>query len=216
MSQNPLLQLHIEGQQFWRETLNVVFPDSIPDRKEWASLEDIIKILNIIGKKTNHAFFPQGGGFDVESACASEHERGCLEITFDGGVDIMKPEKLTFFKVNDTLLCSYFKLSLGKLQPSGVYPGLTDYEMVKDTNGHYSDADEDYYSTDDFRIVKRMFKGDIYIFGKGSPYNVAKFSKILFDAYVPEYSKRDLPENEFNNFLNILSIAYKEKNLDPL
>ena len=207
------LELHISNQRKWQDTLLQIFPQHIPDQKEWKKLGDISNLLNIIGQKENHAFFPNGGGLDVINAQPSIHEAGCLEVNFDGLINILQPAKMTFFKVNGTLLCSYFKVSLITLRPSQVHPNTTECEEVMDKQGDYYSTDRGYAPESGARRITRLLRGDIYIFGKGSPYNTVKFHQPFerFDAYLNGYTRRELPEVEFNQFLDNLSTAYKKE-----
>lgn len=101
----------------WQVVQYKLFPSSMPEYAEWTNLQEICKILNILGgiDSLNHVFFHNGGGLDLEGAKMS-HERGLLELDF-GTPYLMKPKRLMFCSFDKKLEWNYFYLELEKLEP---------------------------------------------------------------------------------------------------
>ena len=213
-------ELHAKFQKEWVAILSKVFPDPvIPERYEWKSTEDILTILNIIGKKNkNHLFFPTGGGLDLTGADKAKYEFGCIELKFDEIRAIVKPGHLEFYKIDNTLSCSYFRLILADLAPSGCYEDLScKREELLDIEGKY--ASRSYWDQGEYhgetlpesaRLVIREWGKCMLIFGKGSPYNTEKFGKI--DAYFKEMT--NMETDKLNSFLIKLSAAANKAGRD--
>jgi hypothetical protein len=172
----------------WDELLHVLFGGSIPDESIWKDKTDIIRILNLIGKKPNinHIFFPSGGGLDLVGARDSVEE-DCIEIYFhEKTADIVRPKELIFQSFGNPYEWAYFRLETNKLEPSGVYENLKGQreELTEITPGDYMDRsywDEGFTGYDESgrklllpesaRVITRLFSGAFVIFAKGSLYN---------------------------------------------
>lgn len=172
----------------WRDAIKNIFPQGIPERCEWTSISEIIKVLNVIGKKNvNHTFYPTGGGLDLIGADVC-HEKNCIKL-YTGGraYDVVKPSKLIFnsFKEDCEGEWSYFRLETYPLEPSNVYEEVSgDYEEVVciddnmyidrgywDEGFYYGEDGMEKRFTDRDVVVTRFFKGAFAIFAKPSTYN---------------------------------------------
>ena len=178
---------HIRNNKQWTQVLNKLFPISIPRRVIWEDIDEIIKVLQILGStpNLNHLFLPGGGGFDLLNARKSVEE-GCIELDFEF-IYIVKPKRLIFESFGVDTNWNYFRLETGGLHPSGVYDEKTLDEEISETvsethPGKYLDyevaAHPSYYEEighdipDETRHVRRYFKGDFVIFNKRSHYNL--------------------------------------------
>lgn len=198
----------------WSSMLHMIFPQKeIPLKHEWHSLLEILGVLNIIGAHSpNHLFFPTGGGMDFENAGFAEYEEpGCIELRFSGGgsTSIVKPARLEFHKIDDSMAFSYFRLNLAPLVPftgAQALPWLR--EGLVDMNGTYIPRkhwDSGIYDgkpiPDDSRLIYREWGKCMLIFGKGSPYNCVTTAS--FDSYMPETTTMDT--EKFNEMLKRFS-----------
>ena len=172
----------------WETTLRELFPEGIPSAAEWRDVSTIISILNKLGSipSLNHTFTPPGGGLDLSGAKMSV-EQGCIELNFDGIVDIVKPTFLKFYSfLEKNLEWAYFRLETGGIEPSGIYKNNTFCyeELTELRSGKYIDrsyADIGFFGHDHegnekplpetARVVSRMFEGTFVTFAKGSIYN---------------------------------------------
>jgi YD repeat-containing protein len=173
----------------WEKLLRRIFPDGIPVRYRWDDLDEIIRVLDIIGsvELTNHIFSPHGGGLDLTGAERAP-EPGCVELHYGGSADVSKPAGLFFESFGeDKLEWAYFRLENRTLKPSGVYEELyfdTHEEVTHLGGGEYApraiwDQGNLGYDEDGDEIplpseakpVFRNFSGAFVIFAKGSIYN---------------------------------------------
>ncbi len=107
--------------QDWKNIHHSIFGENIPHHYEWNTRDEIIRVLNAIGKvkDSNHIFFPSGGGMDLEGAIFS-HEKDCIEL--NAGVPcVLKPCKLVFESIDSDFNWDYFRVEISRLRPSGVY-----------------------------------------------------------------------------------------------
>jgi len=174
----------------WTRIHHEIFGNTIPSRYEWTKPEDIVAVLNKIGRvpNSNHSFFPMGGGLDLEGARLAEEPR-CIELNF-GLRHVVRPDKLIFERVDDNQEWNYFRLETLELEPSGLYElsdDAYDEELVDLGNGEYIHRnywDEGSYDgkplPKNARPLTRLFRGAIVIFKKMSWYNHASGK---FDAY---------------------------------
>jgi serine/threonine-protein kinase len=169
--------------------LRRIFPNGIPIRYRWDDLDEIIRVLDLIGsvELTNHTFSPHGGGLDLTGAERSP-EPGCIELNYGGSADISKPAGL-FFEAfgDDKLEWAYFRLENRTLKPSGVYEELyfdTHEELTHLGGGEYlprsiwdqgnlgyDEGGDEIPLPDEAKPVFRNFSGAFVIFAKGSIYN---------------------------------------------
>jgi len=210
----------------WRKLVEDLFPVSIPEMARWTELDDIIKVLDRIGKQYgrnfNHMFFPYGGGLDLTGAKRSI-EQGCVELDADGLAYICKPRELTFYAVENEPDWMYFQLDTSPLKDSGVYEDIDEDEFSEELTevapGEYADRsvwDYGYYVYDDSgkeerlrksaRVVTRILRGSLVIFCKASWYNLVQGSK--FDAYNAIHQK--CTAEEFYQLIKKLAKETKE------
>ena len=211
------LEIHADFErinpQEWKYAQKKLFPISTPSHAEWTDIETIVSVLNTIGPKTNlnHLFFPSGGGLDLEHAKFSEWETGCIELTTDGLVSILKPKVLQFegFGVGEEW--DYFRLECDFLEPSGVYdePSLRGYEEVLDLGGGRY-VNRSYWDYGEFdgeplpegaKPISRYFEGSFVIFQKTSTYNR------IPATYDGRHSK--MSAKEFRDFI-VNMVAHKK------
>lgn len=201
-------QYHEHNPLQWREAQQKLFPVAVPLCASWERFDDIIAVLNIIGKSSNlnHLFFPSGGGLDLEGAVKSHREPDCIELITSGCINIVRPDKLVFYAFDDDPQWNYFRLETSGLHPSGVYQNLRKdlfYEEVTDVAGAvYADRscwDDGEYGGESLpensRLVSRYFHGSFVIFQKTSIYNMItetydarheKFGAERFRAHIAE------------------------------
>lgn len=218
-------QFHEQNRFEWEELRRRLFPFGAPAHVEWTNLEDIALVLSVLGERSNmnHMFYPNGGGMDIETAYLSPHEEGCIEI-HAGGIDLLRPAKLTFDAIRGGDLFNYFRLELAELKPSNVYEprdGRRYEEVLRLGNSsHYVDRSHyDYGEYDErplpegSRVVSRFFNGSFVITSKASPYNLAHGK---WDAYDARHDK--MSPKEFREHMQQLSDAFsdfKQKKLGP-
>lgn len=172
----------------WDELLWTLFKGNIPTGCRWETKEDMINVLNHIGKypNVNHTFLPSGGGLDLKGA-ADSYEPGCLELRLgEQGAYVIQPRALTFQSFDAPHEWSYFRLDTDPIQPSGVYEGLhrQSEELTEISPLEYVERiywDEGYCGYDEngylaplpesARLVIRFFSGSFVIFAKASTYN---------------------------------------------
>lgn len=165
----------------WKRMINGLFNGNVPDYMEWSEINDIIKVLDYVGKHDadNHTFLPDGGGLDL-IGCKESNEEGCLELLF-GTSHIVKPKRLI---LQHFPICeyewTYFRLETNQLAPSGVYQSITrDYEeLVELSAGNY--ISRRHWDIDDYngqplpheaRLIARVLNGSFVTFSKASIYN---------------------------------------------
>lgn len=185
----------------WTTIINQIFTIGIPKFAEWDNNNEIINVLNKIGsfKNSNHMFYPDGGGMDLESASQS-FERNCIEIN-TGFNEILSPKRLTFHSFPN-LDWSYFRLELNEIKKTGVYSYQLDFreELCELEPLHY--VSREHWDTHEYnyeplpegsRLIERRLKGSLLIVGKGSRYN----------EYSPTYDGRHdkYSDTEFREYL---------------
>lgn len=164
----------------WKYIQNTLFGKIIPDTAKWTNIDDIIMVLNLLGKmpNLNHMFIPSGGGQDFEYAERAEEE-DCICIKSLGNV-ILKPKSLYAENIEKDYIWSYFRLELEELPPVSEQRNIQTYEtLTEDVPGHYVSwkcGNYGYYEDDKplpkgYRTVQRYIKGSFVIFSKSSVYN---------------------------------------------
>ncbi len=170
----------------WEEKVKSIFPVSIPKKCEWTETEDMINVLNWIGKPSlNHMLLPNGGGLDLTSSEVAI-EGGCIKLFSGNTFDIVKPKRLIFNSLGGDCSWDYFRLEIEPLDPSGVYDfdTLDREELAYLSDGTYLDRsywdrgyyDDDYGNRKEFTqedtVVSRYLKeGAFIIVAKTSIYN---------------------------------------------
>jgi serine/threonine-protein kinase len=145
-----------------------------------------VVVLNLLGQTNslNHMFYPSGGGNDLEAACLSNCELGCIELQ-TGHSQIVRPISLTLETFPGDPQWNYFRLETGALGPSQAYRRRAKSKEIEEyvtevRPGIYAPSscwDEGRYDGKPLpktaRPVIRWFAGAFVIFQKTSFYNLA-------------------------------------------
>lgn len=168
----------------WLFLSRYLFGDNQPESSAWGNVQQIIKILNIIGSFPvyNHMMFSDTGGLDFQYA-EEANEKGCIYI-YDtmGYCFVVKPKKLYYESFDEDYRWNYFQLELDTLQPIIKENGEIAYEyLVEDYPGKYVsgvysqygvyDYDSGEKLPENYKIVNRYLKGKFLIVLKMGPYN---------------------------------------------
>jgi serine/threonine-protein kinase len=170
----------------WRDALSKLFPQGAPARAVWEDPAQIVVVLNLLGQTNslNHMFYPSGGGNDLEAACLSNCELGCIELQ-TGHSQIVRPISLTLETFPGDPQWNYFRLETGALGPSQAYRRRAKSKEIEEyvtevRPGIYAPSscwDEGRYDGKPLpktaRPVIRWFAGAFVIFQKTSFYNLA-------------------------------------------
>ncbi len=172
----------------WGALQSFLFPVNVPQRTMWTRPEDIVSIINILGKhaELNHMFAPDGGGLDLKGAQFSA-EPDCIELAFSPKIAvILKPRVLIFESFPGFPEWSYFRLETNRLAPSGTYDSTpaTYEELLEIAPGEYLPRDlydQGFLGFDDqgeeipfpkgTRVVSRQYIGSYVVFAKASHFN---------------------------------------------
>jgi hypothetical protein len=165
--------------QAWENLIREIFPAIVPQSCLWTNLDDIVAILNIVGKypDSNHTFMPDGGGLDLRGA-QEALEMGCIELVYDHSWDVVKPKGLYFESFGNDSQWAYFRLETGGLRSiesegNGICGEVTDLGGGHYVNVAFWDVNE--YEGKPLpqgsRRITRYFGGAFVVFGKGSVYN---------------------------------------------
>ncbi|MBE6047759.1 MAG: serine/threonine protein kinase [Clostridium sp.] len=199
----------------WEYVQRKLFGKIVPDRASWSDREDIVKVLNLLGRmpNLNHMFVPTGGGIDLDSAEIAAEE-GCIALNESfGNPDIIKPKRLIVENISKDYEWSYFRLELEALQPIFQDKDF-DFEfeeVTEDIPGHYESwicANYGYYENGEplpkgARMVARYIRGSFVIFLKTSIYNK------INGTYDARHNKMNA--EEFREYIEILRKEYNEK-----
>ncbi|MBS1779714.1 MAG: hypothetical protein JST70_10350 [Bacteroidetes bacterium] len=203
---------------YWIAAIDNIFPEGVPERKQWRDLKSISKILSAISAipDLNHTFFPSGGGLDLDGCILSKSERGCLELNF-GVSHIVKPNILYFESFGGDYQWNYFRLELDALQP--IEEDAKDYfdeELTELSPGEYVEGyhwDDKSYDGEPLpataRLVIRVLKGAFVIFRKTSVYNTTHGK---LDAYDGRHN--NMSADEFRNHIKEYKAAYEKYNAE--
>lgn len=206
----------------WRELLIDLFPLAVPQQASWTDLNQIVPILNRLGKSNslNHTFFPNGGGMDLDGAVASVIEPGCAELDL-GRAHILKPKKLTFEGFPGDPAWNYFRLDLDELKPCGAFgegANHWDEEGTEIAPGEYAPLycwdNNDYQGEplpEGARPIVRCFRGSFLIVSKTSIYNLAHGP---LDGYDGRHDT--MSASEFRTFMESYRKAAIKAKYDPL
>ena len=190
----------------WLFLKNQIFAKSAPSSAIWRNTDEIIEILNIIGKTPayNHMLFSDGGGLDFSSAEKAAEEECIYLYTESNGCFVVKPKRLIYEGFEEDVRWNYFLLELEDLSVVNEKNENVDCEsLVEDTPGHYVDASCANYGVynydsgerlpDGYRVIKRYLHGKMLIVLKSGLYNKiqgtydgrhGQFSSEGFRAYV--------------------------------
>ncbi len=195
----------------WKYVQKKLFGEIIPDRASWSSIEDVVNVLNLLGRmpNLNHMFIPSGGGIDLESIEIAS-ESGCIALK-ESGTSIVKPKRLIAENISKDYEWSYFRLELDELEPvfGDVIYDLE--EVTEDVPGHYvrwicgnyGHYDDGAPLPENYRIVSRYIKGSFVIFLKTSIYNK------IDGTYDARHNKMNA--DEFREYVKGLRKLYNKK-----
>lgn len=164
----------------WTEVQEQLFPSVLPYHAEWRDRNDIVTVLNLLGKydSLNHMFFPDLGGLDLTGASIS-HEQDCIELRCENLVYIVKPKRLSFEFIDDLHEWNYFLLESEPLQSvdRSLPAGSVSEEYCEISPGNYEPLQMlDNMSKEEHdrikpRHVTRYLRGSFVLFHKDSIYN---------------------------------------------
>lgn len=192
----------------WKETIKEIFPNEIPKRYEWTNIEEIINILNIIGKELiNRMMSPSGGGVDLEGAELSKEKR-CINLISKDYFEIVKPKSLIFYSINEDLSWAYFRLETNELEQSDIYESeIVDREELTYTDeGIYLDkeyVDSGYY-IDKYknRVEITSYNNRIFRYLKAASFVIVAKASVYNNAPITTYGfHNDLTDKEFFEFM---------------
>lgn len=149
----------------WIRVILEIFKDGIPYNKEWVDYDEIVDILNIVGKYNgNYTFLPLSGGIELDGA---ENKGNYIDL-IGGSNYSVEPYRLMFEYFHDNPMESYFRLE-GKTTfniwdgktPSSIEP-VVDFSAEERVYREFGKYEGDHYSILDASFV---------IFNKSSHYN---------------------------------------------
>lgn len=137
----------------WKKMVEEIFSKKPNDVVEILDKNQILNTLNKIGKSEvfNHTFMPSGGGLDLTGAKESI-EKNKIELKFDGIVQIVKPETLTFHPIGQSPEWWYFRLNTSSFESSGVYEEDKKTELFKTSNTKESELLMNFYGEEVLEI----------------------------------------------------------------
>lgn len=196
----------------WMDVQRALFPLGVPERAIWTDLDDIVRVLQVVGQRPNlnHLFFPSGGGMDLEGAARSDREADCIELDV-GTPALLKPKRLLFESFGRDPEWNYFRIETEELAATGVYGDENDddraVEEVLDLGiGEY--VDRAHWDSGEYResriprrsrLVVRYRRGAFVVFRKTSTYNR---NPATYDA-----RHNQMTTDDFRTYIN--------RNVDP-
>lgn len=151
-----------------------------PKRASWTSRNEIIKILNIIGKthELSHMFYPDSGGFDLYETCEA-FEDGYIFINNEV---LLKPKTLSLETFRENVSWNYFFLEIDEsFQVDPNNENDTNETVAALPNGKYVAGDGIFYGVydydsgeklpDGYKIINKYNKGNFLFVLKSGPYN---------------------------------------------
>lgn len=166
----------------WDFIQQKLFPIFAPARAIWEQKEDIISILNLIGKYgINHMLYPDGGGLDLSEAIIGK-EPDTIELIMENmkvKVELVKPKRLILERFADNSEWNYFLLEADELEPSDVGHIYKKHEEIVEIESlHYikrNHWEENSYLEEPLpssaRLVRRFLNGSFLIIQKTAIYN---------------------------------------------
>lgn len=194
----------------WNFLQNYLFKGTTPESTTWSKVDDIVEILNIIGRipAYNHMLFSDKGGLDFEAADKAT-EKDCIYIYASNICYIIKPKRL-YFAGFKNFIWNYFLLELDELSPVFDEQNTEHEELVEDLHGNYVSAQYGVYDyskgdklPEGFKIVYRYLKGKFLIILKSAPYNE------ITSTYDGRHG--DCSNDKFREYIESLISIVKEK-----
>lgn len=204
---------HIQNLAEWFDLQNKLFPAGSPNSVTWTNPDDIVTILNEIGRvpSLNHMFLPGGGGNTFVGASLA-NESGLIALKIAQQMfDILAPKKLTYESFGVDPQWNYFRLEAKKINKTGVYDRdsyifpyeeLVEIEPSKYIERHHWDYNEFQGEElpEEAHLVCRYFEGCFVIFSTRSYYNQVsgtydgrhnKMTEEEFRAYIERSALRE-------------------------
>ena len=168
----------------WLFLTQQLFGKNVPDSSAWRKIDEIVDVLNIIGKTPayNHMLLSGYGGLDFAYATKAVEEDWIYLYDTSGGCYLVKPKLLQYEGFSKDYRWNYFRLDLKKVSPIIEAHKEIEYEyLVEDIPGHYVDASYARYGVYDYdsgnplpegyKEVRRYLKGSFLFVLKNGPYN---------------------------------------------
>lgn len=164
----------------WSFIQKRLFNEAIPKSAYWENIDDIVRVLNLLGDmpNLNHMFIPSGGGADLNFV-ERANEKDCLLMKAGGSNYVIKPKLFSAENVDKDFIWSYFRLELEGLEPVISGNELNREFLTEDVPGHYLSwkrGNYGYYENgkklpDNYKMVDRFLNGSFVFFSKASVYN---------------------------------------------
>lgn len=168
----------------WEFLTQQLFGKYVPSSSTWRETDDIIAVLNIVGKTPayNHMLLSSFGGLDFSYAAMANEEKWIYLYSTSGTCHLVKPKLLQYERFCKDYRWSYFRLDLEKSTPivDLIDKGQREH-LVEDVPGHYVDATYVQYGVydydtgralpDGYREVIRYVEGSFLFVLKKGPYN---------------------------------------------
>ena len=180
--------------EIWRDTIDdyhskciskwlfineFLFKDTAPRTTIWDNLDDIIYILNFIGKISDFSNFVGPAGWEDFDFVSKANEEGCIYFQqYDSPKTaiIVKPKLLAFENFQDDISWNYFMLETENSNFIHYDSENKVEELVEDTPGHYVYVENPLYGVydydkgdkfpDGYKIVSRYFEGNFVFYLK--------------------------------------------------
>lgn len=201
----------------WNKLIVNIFNERPSEKIEIHDKTRILQILNDIGVSDaeHYTFMPFGGDGELSSAVKS-FEDGKIELDFEGLINIVSPNTLTFHPIGTNPEWWYFRLNTLPFKATDVYENkpkdietITEVEPKNYINSSfwdkgisgYNDNGEEVFLPNTARSVTRTIKGgDFIIFYKYSEY------ANNHDTY--DIRHNNVNEEDFNRYIQSLAKVF--------
>lgn len=154
--------------KIWKNRLNEVFRNAIPDKDEWKNLSQISEILNIISKEnTVRMIFPDGTDIDIDENGIS-YRKGLIEIQSGEYCNLCCPALMSFDMIDGEPGWSYFRLELKTVERIGEGGDICSEQLIQNADGSF---EKDRENINEYqRHVTRILNGTLLMIPKVSDY----------------------------------------------
>lgn len=154
--------------KIWKDRLNEVFGNIIPDKGEWKDISQISEILNIISKEnTVRMIFPDGTDIDIDENSIS-YRKGILEIQTGEYCNLCCPVLMSFDMIDREPGWSYFRLELKTMEQISEGNDVCIEQLIQNADGSFEKDGENMNEYQ--RHVARILNGTLLIIPKVSDY----------------------------------------------